>query len=182
MRKINAMLLALIITVAPCFAKAELCAEEVEFIKERTAEWEGAYGPNETWDCRLLGLFCTIYKNYPNGTCEVDEVYLPSIPPDDLKISSEEATSIARAFLIDYEPRITSEYMQRLAPGVRFIDVTYTVYSLTARCSRIWIVKFYEDTGNYNYEMRCDAYINADSGQVYMIDLMLDGTSEIIEF
>ena len=32
--------------------------------------------------------------------------------------------------------------------------------------------------GSENYVMKCDAYINADNGQVFMIDLMLDRTSE----
>ena len=178
MRKINAMLLALLITAAPCFAKAELSTDEIDFLRESTAQWEWAFGTNELWDCRILGLFCTIYRNYPNGTSSVaDENILPRVPPDDLKISSEEAIDIAKAFLMNYEPRITSEYMQKLAAGAEFIDVTHTEDS-SARCNKIWIIKFYEDAGDFNYLMKCDAYINADNGQVFMIDLMLDRTSE----
>lgn len=179
MKKINVLLLALLFMLAPCFAKAgELSAEEKNYFKEITAEWEWAYGPHKIWDYRTIGLFCQLYKNYPNAETAKEITSLPTLPYTEVNISCEEATNIAKAFLMEYDSRITASYLDSMTVGTTFFNLSHTEESLSARCDRIWIIKFYENTGSENYLMKCDAYINADNGQVFMIDLMLDRTNE----
>lgn len=179
MKKANALLLAIMLMLTPCFAQAsELSIEEKNYFKVITAEWEFAFGPLELWDYRMIGLFCQLYKNYPNAETTKEITSLPIVPHTEVNVSCEEATEIAKSFLVGYDSRITTSYLESMEIGTIFFDLSYTEESLSARCDRIWIIRFFENMGSENYVMKCDAYINADNGQVFMIDLMLDRTSE----
>lgn len=177
MRKVMSIFLALFVTVLPYFAKAgELSAEDKNYFKEITAEWEWAYGPHEAWDYRTLGLFCQLYKNYPNAEHEVTMAMLPTIPDSSNNVSCENAITIAKDFLTGYNTKITSDYLETLMIGTRFLNLnSYIDTTSSARCERMWIIKFYEHINSNEYLMRCDCYIDAETGKVFMIDLNLNG-------
>lgn len=175
MKKVNALLLAFLLILTPCLAHAgELSSQEISFFKERTAEWEAEFGPSETWNYLTLGMFCTIYHNYPNAEWEVTPVVLPTLPDIDLNISHQQAVAIAKEFLIDYDSQITESYLEALAMGTRFLNLSANP-SESAYCDRMWIIKFYERINSGEYLMRCDCYIDAITGKVFMIDLNLNG-------
>ena len=176
MKKAKALFLTAILMLVPCLTKAsELSNEEKNYLKAMTAEWEFAFGPLELWDYRMIGLFCQLYKNYPNAETAKELTSLPTLPYTEVNVSCEEATEIARSFLIDYDPRITASYLDSLGIGTTFFDLSYTEESLSARCDRIWIIKFFEQMSSGEYLMRCDCYLDADTGKVFMIDLNLNG-------
>ena len=176
MKKAKAFFLAALLMIAPCFAKAgELSNEEKNYLKDVTAQWEFALGPLELWDYRMIGLFCQLYKNYPNAESAKEITSLPIFPHTEVNVSCEEAIEIAKSFLIDYDSRSTASYLESLGIGTIFFDLSYTEESLSARCDRIWIVRFFERMSSGEYLMRCDCYLNADTGKVFMIDLNLNG-------
>lgn len=177
MKKANALLLAIMLMLTPCFAQAgELSSQEISFFKERTAEWEAEFGPSETWNYLTLGMFCTIYHNYPNAEWEVTSVMLPTLPDIDLNISYQQAIAIAKDFLIGYDSQITKSYLEALVMGTRFLNLSsYTDTTSSAYCDRMWIIKFYEQISSGDYLMRCDCYVDAETGKVFMIDLNLNG-------
>lgn len=177
MKKAKAFFLAALLMIAPCFAKAgELSNEEILFFKERTAEWEAEFGQSETWNYLTIGMFCRIYQNYPDAEWEVITAILPTLPDIRLHTSCADAVAIAKEFLIGYDARITEHYLAALAMGTRFLNLsTYTDSTSTAYCDRMWIVKFYERMSSGEYLMRCDCYVDAETGKVFMIDLNLNG-------
>lgn len=145
-------------------------------MKDVTAQWEFAFGPSETWNYLTIGMFCRIYRNYPDAEWEVINAILPTLPDIRLHTSCAEAVAIAKEFLIGYDARITEHYLAALAMGTRFLNLsTYTDSTSTAYCDRMWIVKFYERMSSGEYLMRCDCYVDAETGKVFMIDLNLNG-------
>lgn len=177
MKKINALLLAFLLMLIPCLAHAgeyDWSEDEKKYLKEVTAEWEWAFGPNETWDYRTRGLFSYLYGNLPNAKSKVASIMLPTIPDATVNISCEEAVTTAKAFLIGYDDRITDAYLASLSMGTEFLNLSANP-SASAYCDRIWIIKFYEQINSGEYLMRCDCYIDAITGKVFMIDLNLNG-------
>lgn len=177
MKKVNALLLAFLLMLTPCLAHAgeyDLSEDEKKYLKEVTAEWEWAFGPNETWDYRTQGLFCFLYGNLPNAKSKVASIMLPTIPDATVNISCEEAVATAKAFLIGYDDRITDAYLASLSMGTQFLNLSANP-SASAYCDRMWIIKFYERISSGEYLMRCDCYIDAITGKVFLIDLNLNG-------
>ena len=100
---------------------------------------------------------------------------LPTLHDIRLHTSCADAVAIAKEFLIGYDARITEHYLAALAMGTRFLNLsTYTDSTSTAYCDRMWIVKFYERMSSGEYLMRCDCYVDAETGKVFMIDLNLN--------
>ena len=150
--------------------------DEKKYLKEVTAEWEWAFGPNETWDYRTRGLFSYLYGNLPNVDWQVATEMLPTIPDDKVKIPYEEAIATAKAFLIDYDDRITDAYLESLAMGTQFLNISSGAdQDTSAYCDRIWLIQFLKHMDNGEYVMKCDCYIDAVTGTVFMIDLNLNG-------
>lgn len=175
MKKVNALLLAFLLMLTPCLAHAgeyDLSEDEKEYLKEVTSEWEWAFGPNETWDYRTRGLFSYLYGNLPNVDWQVATEMLPTIPDEEVKISCEEAISTAKAFLIDYDDRITDAYLESLAMGTKFYNASVNP-SASAICERSWVIQFFEHMNSSEYLMRCSCYVDAETGDVVMIALNL---------
>lgn len=179
MKKVNALLLAFLLMLTPCLVQAseyDLSEDEKKYLKEVTAEWEWAFGPNETWDYRTRGLFSYLYGNLPNVDWQVATEMLPTIPDEEVKISCEEAISTAKAFLIDYDDRITDAYLESLAMGTQFLNISSGAdQDTSAYRDRMWIIQFLESMSSGEYLLRCDCYIDAVTGKVFMIDLNLNG-------
>ena len=130
--------------------------------------------PNAIWDYRTRGLFSFLYGKLPNAEWEVALEMLPTIPDDKVKIPCEEAIATAKAFLIDYDDRITDAYLESLSMGTRFYNASVNP-SASAICERSWVIQFFEHTNSDEYLMRCSCYVDAETGKVFMISLNLKG-------
>ena len=177
MKRTTALLLTILLMLAPCLVQASeavLSEDEKKYLKEVTAEWEWAFGPTAIWDYRTRGLFSYLYGNLPNVDWQVATEMLPTIPDEEVKFSYEEAVAKAKAFLIGYDDRITDAYLESLAMGTRFFNLSANPSS-SAYCDRIWLIQFLEHMDTDEYLLRCDCYIDAVTGKVFMIDLNLKG-------
>ena len=177
MKKVTALLFAILLMLVPCLVQAseyDLSEEEKKYLKEVTAEWEWAFGPTAIWDYRTRGLFSYLYGNLPNVEWQVATEVLPTIPDEEVKFSYEEAVAKAKAFLIGYDDRITDAYLESLAMGTRFFNLSADPSS-SAYCDHIWLIQFLEHMDTDEYLLRCDCYIDAVTGKVFMIDLNLKG-------
>lgn len=175
MKRTTALYLAILLMLAPCLAQAseyDLNEDEKKYLKEVTAEWEWAFGPNETWDYRARGLFSYLYGKLPNAEWVVALEMLPTIPDDKVKIPYEEAIATAKAFLIDYDDRITDTYLESLAMGTKFYNASVNP-SASAICERSWVIQFFEHTASDEYLLRCSCYVDAETGKAVMIALNL---------
>lgn len=155
-----------------------LTPDRVLFYQERTYEWVTAFGDYRLWDYNTRAAFCTIYGRIPGDYINDESPYdaYPKFPPDDC-LTYEEALNIAKAFLCEYEPRITEEYLNRLHIGSYYYDFVEDGYSITGKPHvQVWIIQFVEEVSPDNYVMRCDAYLDACTGRVVSIDLGLDLT------
>ena len=179
MKRAIALFLAILLMLTPCLAQAseyDLSEDEKKYLKEVTAEWEWAFGPTAIWDYRTRGLFSYLYGNLPNVDWQVATEMLPTIPDEEVKFSYEEAVAKAKAFLIGYDDRITDAYLESLAMGTRFLNLSSGVdQAASACCDRIWLIQFLEHMDNGEYVLKCDCYIDAVTGTVFMIDLNLNG-------
>ena len=177
MKRATALLLAILLMLAPCIAQAseyDLSEDEKKYLKEVTAEWEWAFGPTAIWDYRTRGLFSYLYGNLPNVESRVASEMLPTIPDEEVKVSYEEAVAKAKAFLIGCDNRITDAYLESLAMGTQFLNIS-SGEDTSAYCDRMWIIQFLEHMDTDEYLLRCDCYIDAVTGKVFMIDLNLKG-------
>ena len=177
MKRAIALFLAILFMLTPCLVQAseyDLSEEEKKYLKEVTAEWEWAFGSTAIWDYRTRGLFSYLYGNLPNVESRVASEMLPTIPDEEVKISYEEAVAKAKAFLIGYDERITDAYLESLAMGTRFLNIS-SGEDTSAYCDRMWIIQFLEHMDTDEYLLRCDCYIDAVTGKVFMIDLNLKG-------
>ena len=179
MKKVTALLLAILLMLVPCLVQAseyDLSEDEKKYLKEVTAEWEWAFGPTAIWDYRTRGLFSYLYGNLPNVETRVATERLPTIPDEEVKISYEEAVAKAKAFLIGYDDRITGAYLESLAMGTQFLKISSGAdQDTSAYCDRIWLIQFLKHMDNGEYVMKCDCYIDAVTGTVFMNDLNLNG-------
>ena len=156
---------------------AELAPERADFYRARTEEWEHALGDYVRWHYYDRALFCAIYGRRPGDFINPEHVQedIPKFPPAEC-LSYEEALRIAKAFLSDYEPRITEAYLSGLHVGSAYYDfwgnprntVTGTAHA------QVWIIQFGEAHASGDYMVRCDAYIDAVTGRVVCIDIGID--------
>ena len=156
---------------------AELSPERAEFYKERTEEWESALGSYVLWNYYDRAMFCKIYGRRPGDYLNDEGIqeYIPKFPPDDC-LTYEEALTITKEFLCSYDHRITEEYLSQLHVSSYYYDfwgdpattVTGTEHA------QVWIIQFGEEINADDYVVRCDAYIDANTGRVACIDLGMD--------
>lgn len=83
---------------------------------------------------------------------------------------------IAKAFLCDYEPRITEEYLSRMNVASAYYDFWGNPLNTVTKTAhaQVWIIQFGEEYVSGNYMVRCDAYIDAVTGRVVCIDIGID--------
>lgn len=156
---------------------AELAPDRVEFYRERTEEWERALGEYARWGYYERAMFCEIYGRRPGDYLNNEGVQdgIPKFPPAEC-ITYEEALTIAKTFLSEYEPRITEEYLSRMNVASAYYDFwgnPITTITKTAH-AQVWIIQFGEEHASGNYMVRCDAYIDAVTGRVVCIDIGID--------
>lgn len=156
---------------------AELAPDRVEFYRERTEEWERALGEYARWGYYERAMFCAIYGRRPGDYLNNEGVQdrIPKFPPAEC-ITYEEALTIAKTFLSEYEPRITEEYLSRMNIASAYYDFwgnPITTITKTAH-AQVWIIQFGEEHASGNYMVRCDAYIDAVTGRVVCIDIGID--------
>lgn len=158
---------------------ADLAPDRVEFYRDRTEEWERALGDYVRWDYYERAMFCAIYGRRPKDYLN-DEIVQDDIPkfPSDNCITYEEALIIAKAFLNDYDPRITEEYLSRLHVGSAYYDFWGNPLNTITRKAhaQVWTIQFGEENDAGEYMVRCDAYIDAVTGCVVCIDIGIDMT------
>ena len=158
-------------------SKAELAPDRAAFYQARAQEWEAALGDYVQWNYYERAMFCTIYGRRPGdylndeGTHDV----IPKFPTDDC-IPYEEALKIAKAFLFDYDPRITEAYLSGLHTGSFYYDFwDDTASTVTgAAHAQVWVIQFGEEHDAGGYMIRCAAYIDAVTGRVASIDIGRD--------
>lgn len=160
----------------PCGA-AELSPERAAFYIARTEEWENALGSYMLWNYYDRAMFCKIYGRRPGDYLNAEGVQemIPKFPPEDC-LTYEEALAIARTFLCDYDPRITEEYLSQLHVGSSYYDYWGDPAETMTRTEHVqaWIIQFGEGTDIHDYVVRCAAYIEADTGRVFCINIGLD--------
>lgn len=177
MRRWFSLAVALMWLLPASCGMAELSPERVAFYQERTEEWENALGSYMLWDYNQRAMFCTIYGRLPGDYWNDESVRedIPKYPSSDC-IPYEEALTIARDFLCGYDQRITEAYLDQLHIGSAYYDfwgdpaTTVTGKEHT----QVWVVQFGEWTPQGEYIVRCDAYVEAVTGQVVCIDIGLD--------
>ena len=91
-------------------------------------------------------------------------------------ITYEEALTIAKTFLSEYEPRITEEYLSGLHVSSAYYDFWGDPLTTVTKKehAQVWIIQFGEEHHSGEYMVRCDAYIDAITGRVVCIDIGID--------
>ena len=133
MKKAKAFFLAALLMIAPCFAKAgELSNEEILFFKERTAEWEAEFGQSETWNYLTIGMFCRIYRNYPDAEWEVITAILPTLP--DIRLHTSCRCSRYRKRIFDWLRRQNHRTLFSSAGDGNKVPESKHLYGLDLHC------------------------------------------------
>ena len=156
---------------------AELAPDRVEFYRERTEEWERALGEYARWGYYERAMFCAIYGRSPGDYLNDEGVQdrIPKFPPAEC-ITYEEALTIAKTFLSEYEPSITEEYLSRMNVASAYYDFRGNPINTVTKTAhaQVWIIQFGEEHASGNYMVRCDAYVDAVTGRVVCIDIGID--------
>ncbi len=176
-RRWFSLAIALMCLLPAACCLAELPPERVAFFQQRTEEWENALGDYVLWDYNQRAMFCTIYGRLP-GDYLNDESVREDIPkyPTSECIPYEEAVCISRGFLCDWDQRITAAYLDQLHVGSAYYDFWGdSATTVTGKeHTQVWVIQFGEWTDQGEYIVRCDAYVEAVTGEVVCIDIGLD--------
>lgn len=171
------IVLVVVLMLATQQGRAELAQDRVEFYRERTEEWERALGDYVRWDYYERAMFCAIYGRRPGDYLNDEGVYeeIPKFPPAEC-ITYDEALTIAKNCLSDYEPRITVEYLSRLHVGSAYYDFWGNPLNTVTHKehAQVWIIQFGEENSIGEYIVRGGVFIDAITGFVASIDIGID--------
>ncbi len=175
MKRVLALLLALMLFTP--VALADLCAEEAAFNKARTEEWEAKLGDYLRWNYYQRALYAKIYGmragDYFN---DIWSDHRPKFPTENV-MTYDQALELAKAFLCEYEPLITREYLAPMHVASCYYDYWQSdpINTITrTEHVQMWCIQFWELREDGEWRVRAAAYIDAHKGQVASIDLGLD--------